>query len=203
MHSLRILIALITQQLGDSCYFSVSGQFCSQGSVFSDFKPCILEADLTPRQQEMTMEGSNAVVVDNIGLSLLRNLAFNSLLASLFPRLTNAFLVTRVARYREGESRYKSCVRLLRSNRSIRFGIGHYQDLYAIGKPIIWYRCEASSALLKDHLEGTVEQTPRLRDVITFLTSCDGQVSGGQVSGQLVVSSNIDANESAMIIGVD
>ena len=48
----------------------------------------------------------NGVVVDNSGLSLPSNPAFNSLLASLSPQLTNVYLVTHVARYRPGESFY-------------------------------------------------------------------------------------------------
>ena len=49
------------------------------------------------------------MVVDNTGMSLPSNPAFNSLLTSLSSQLTNAYLVTRVARcvwrYHQGDSR--------------------------------------------------------------------------------------------------
>ena len=108
MHSLGTLFVLIVQQLGDYGYFSDSEQFCSQGNLFSDFKSRIPEADIVPMQKGMTVADpwSNAAVVDNTGLSLPSDLAFNSLLASLSPQLTNAYLITHVARYRPGESRH-------------------------------------------------------------------------------------------------
>ena len=61
------------------------------------------EADLTPSQQEAKPVGfSQFVFVDNTCLSLPSNPAFHSLLASLFPRLANAYVITRVVRYRPG-----------------------------------------------------------------------------------------------------
>ena len=104
MYAPQILLGLTVQQLGDYGYFSDSGQFCGQGNLLSDFKSRISEADITPRQKEVTSWKFH--VVDNTGMSLPSNPAFNSLLASLFPRLTNAYLVTHVVRYRQGESRH-------------------------------------------------------------------------------------------------
>ena len=105
IHTLHALLGLIVQQLGDYGYFSELEHLCSQGNIFSDSKSHIPEVDITPIQQEvMTREWSNAVVVDNTALSLPSNPAFNSFLASLFPQLTNAYLVTHVVRYRPGES---------------------------------------------------------------------------------------------------
>ena len=127
MHSLHTLFILITQQLGDYGHFSDSGRFCNQGNLFSDFKSRITELDLTPRQQVVVTWGLyNAVVVDSMGLSLPNNPAFNSLLASLFARLTNAYLVTRVVRYRQGES-VLHIILCLMSNGLIRPGIGHHR----------------------------------------------------------------------------
>ena len=92
MHAFHALLGLITQQLGDYGYFSYSGQFFSQGNLFSDFKSLIPETDLTPRQKTVTRYG----VVGNTDSSLPDNPVFNSLLASLAPRLTNSYLVTQV-----------------------------------------------------------------------------------------------------------
>ena len=45
-----------------------------------------------------------SMVVENRGLSLPSNHAFNSMLASVSPRLTDAYLVTRVVQFRHCES---------------------------------------------------------------------------------------------------
>ena len=86
-------------QLGDYGYFSDSGHFCIQGNLFSEFRPLVPEVDITPRQKTVTGYG----VVDTDS-SLPNNHAFNSFLASLAPQLTDSYLVTRVVRYRKGES---------------------------------------------------------------------------------------------------
>ena len=92
-------------QLGDYGSFSDSGRFRRQGNFFAAIKSLILEEDTTPRQQEVTLEGHPMDVdVDNHGLSLPSNRAFNSLLASLSSRFTNAYLVTRVVQCRECKS---------------------------------------------------------------------------------------------------
>ena len=104
MHATHVLLGLTVQQLGDYGYFSGSGQFCGLGNIFSDFKSRIPEADITPRQNEVTTRRPNGVVVDNTGMSLPSNPAFDSLLTSLSPQLTNAYLVTHVVQYRQGES---------------------------------------------------------------------------------------------------
>ena len=91
-HALYALLDLITRQLGDYGYFTSSGQFCSQGNLFFDFKSLISEVDITPRQSTTT--SSN--VVDDTYSSLPNNPAFNLFLASLAPRLTNSYIVTRV-----------------------------------------------------------------------------------------------------------
>ena len=105
MYAPYILLGLTVQQLGDYGYFTDSGQFCVQGNLLSDFKSRISEADITPRQKEVTSWKHNPVVVDNTGMSLPNNPAFNSLLAPLTPQHINAYLVTHVVRYRQGESR--------------------------------------------------------------------------------------------------
>ena len=89
------------EQLGDYGYFSDFGEFGRRGSIFDDIKSLVSEADIIPRPQEMTA-GSNpfVVVVDDCGLSLPNNSAFNSSLASLSSRFTNAYLVTRIVRCR-------------------------------------------------------------------------------------------------------
>ena len=74
----------------------------------------------------MALSWSNGAVVDNTGLSLPSNPAFNSLLASLSPRLTNAYLVTHVAQYRPGESRHAHNL-CLRPSGPIRSKVGHHQ----------------------------------------------------------------------------
>ena len=100
MHALHALLGLITQQLGDYGYFTDSGRFFSQGNLFSDFKSLISEANITPEQKEVTGSwGFNAT-----SSSLPNNPTFNSFLASLAPRLTNSYLVTRIIQ-RPGESR--------------------------------------------------------------------------------------------------
>ena len=93
-------------QLGDYGYFSGSGDFGRRGNVFADIKSLIPEADAIPRRQVMTMagQGSSLVVVDDRGLSLPTNQVFNSSLASLSPRLIDAYLVTRVVQCRQSKS---------------------------------------------------------------------------------------------------
>ena len=96
MHALHALLGLITQQLGDYGYFSDSGRFCTQGNLLSDFKSFISEADIPPRQEIATGRD----IVDGTDSSLPNNPAFNSFLASLAPRLLDAYLVTRVVQRR-------------------------------------------------------------------------------------------------------
>ena len=103
MHFIGTLFVLMVYQLGDYGYFSDSEQFCSQGNLFSDFKSCIPEADIIPRKHKVETLG-HGKVVDGMGLSLPSNPTFNSLLASLSPKLPNAYLVTHVVRHRPGES---------------------------------------------------------------------------------------------------
>ena len=89
-----------------------------------------------------TWGSSNAVVVDNMGLSLPSNPAFNSLLASLFPQLTNAYLVTCVVRYRQGESRHESCVFTQDITGRLGLESGIIKDLCTIRQPVVWHRDE-------------------------------------------------------------
>ena len=95
MHAIHALLGLI-HQLGDYGHFSDSGNFCVQGNLFSDLKFLLSEADTIPRQTTGLGLGVSDVS------SLPNNSAFNSFLASLAPRLTNSYLVTRVSR-RRGE----------------------------------------------------------------------------------------------------
>ena len=60
----------------------------SQGNIFSDFESLISEVDITPRQH-FSGVGTNS--------SLPNNPSFNSLLASLAPRLMDAYVVTRLS----------------------------------------------------------------------------------------------------------
>ena len=90
MHTLHAFPGLITQQLGDYGYYH-SGEFFSQGNIFSDFESLISEVDITPRQKTVT--GFSGV---DTKLSLPNNPSFNSFLASLAPRLMDAYLVTQV-----------------------------------------------------------------------------------------------------------
>ena len=118
------------EQLGDYGYFSDSGRFCRQGNLFADIKSFVSEVDTVPRQQEvMVGQYSTIVDVDERALSLPSNHAFNSSLASLSPRLTNAYLVTRVVRCRQRESRAHTLC--LVSDDWIRLEIGrqYHHDL--------------------------------------------------------------------------
>ena len=58
------------------------------------------EADITPRLNQVTVDAYTnfhlPVNVDEHGLSLPSSQAFNSSLLSFSPRLTNAYLVTRI-----------------------------------------------------------------------------------------------------------
>ena len=88
---------LSREQLGDYGYFSDSGDFHCQGNLFVDITFLNPEVDTIPRKQEMTRTPNfPVVVVGDSGLSLPSNHAFNSWLASLSSRLTNAYLITRV-----------------------------------------------------------------------------------------------------------
>ena len=89
MHALHALLRLIAWQLGDYGYFTGSGQFYSQGNLFSDSKSLISEADITPRSKTVT---DLSVVIT--GLTLPNNPAFNSLLAFFAPQLTNSYVNT-------------------------------------------------------------------------------------------------------------
>ena len=89
-------------QLGDYGYFSDLGHFRRQGNLFTAIKSLIPEADTTPRQQEVTLGGRPIdVIVDNHGLSLPSNRAFNLLLASISSQFADVYLVTRVVQCRE------------------------------------------------------------------------------------------------------
>ena len=98
------------EQLGDYGYFSDCGDFRRCGNLLADAKPLIPEVDTIPRRQEVTTDFPFAVV-GNYGLSLPSNHAFNSMLASVSSRLTNAYLVTRIVQCRQCESCiYSSCL---------------------------------------------------------------------------------------------
>ena len=84
------------EQLGDYGYFSDSGLFSLKGNIFVDLRSLISEVDITPSQLKVATITLGMARVDNLGLSLPNNRAFNSSLASFSPRLTNACLVTRV-----------------------------------------------------------------------------------------------------------
>lgn len=94
-------------QLGDYGYFSLdSRHFRRQGNLFADIKSLNPEADTIPRQQKMTAgRGSFSAVVGDRGMSLPSNHNFNLWLASLSPRLVNAYLVTRIVQYPQGKCR--------------------------------------------------------------------------------------------------
>lgn len=83
------------EQLGDYGHFSDSGDFRLQGNLFTDLIP---EIDIIPRQQQVSMRRNFVieVIIADRCLSLPSNRAFNSSLASLSPRLTNEYIVTRV-----------------------------------------------------------------------------------------------------------
>ena len=99
------------KQLGDYGYFSDSGEFGRRGSIFDDIEPRVSKADIIPRPQEVTAgPNSSVVVVDDCGLSLPSNPAFNSSLASLSSRLTNAYLVTRVVQCRREACAHVLCL---------------------------------------------------------------------------------------------
>lgn len=88
-------------KLGDYGHFADSGIFRCKGNIFTAIKSLSSEADIAPGQYEVSMHSFpllSPVTVDRLGLSLPSNHTFNSLLASLSPRLPNAYLVTRVVR---------------------------------------------------------------------------------------------------------
>ena len=64
------------------------------GNLFSDLKPLISEADITPRRKTVT----DYVIARNTDFSLPNNPTFNSFLVSLAPRLLDAYVITRVQR---------------------------------------------------------------------------------------------------------
>ena len=81
-----------------------AGPIYVEGNILSESKSCISEVDITPRRRVVIARGwSNANIVDNANLSLQSNPAFNSSSASLFPPLTNAYVVTQVVRYCPGK----------------------------------------------------------------------------------------------------
>ena len=128
------------EQLGDYGYFSDSGHFHHQGNLFTDVKHLIPEVDTIPRQQEMRPGlDSNTEVVDNYCLSLPSNHTFHSLLASLSPRFTNKYLVTRVVQCRRGEY----CVGILGlvSDGRLVWGpnVGTTMTFCTIRKPFVWH----------------------------------------------------------------
>ena len=90
-------------QLGDYGSFSDSGHFCVQGNLFSDLKPRISEADITPRQT--TAFDFDIITTSSDISSLPTNPTFNSFLATPTPQLTDSYLVTRVGRRYPGEFR--------------------------------------------------------------------------------------------------
>ena len=99
MRALHALFLLIAQQLGDYGYLTKTGQFCSGRNLFAEVKSLISEVDFTPRRKTVT----GYSIFGNTDLSLPNNPAFNSFLASLAPRLMDAYLVTRVVQY-QGKS---------------------------------------------------------------------------------------------------
>lgn len=99
------------EQLGDYGYLLKSGHFLHQGNLLSDFRDHVSAADIAPRRQRMVTDFVDDIrVVNDFGLSLPNNCAFNALLAFLSPRLPNAYLVTRIARCRPSESCQYLCV---------------------------------------------------------------------------------------------
>ena len=94
---LRYTIWLSRGQLGDYGYFTDWGNFCCKGNIFTDIRFRIPEADIIPRQHQVSMYQSSYVPTEN-AFSLPRNHAFNSFLASLSSQLTDVYLVTMTVR---------------------------------------------------------------------------------------------------------
>ena len=90
-------VRISQEQLGDYGHFT-TGHFHCLGNLFSDaIGSSILEQNIKPRQQNMTVGTSDDIpVVGRIGWSLPSNDAFNSLLVSCSTQLADAYLVTRV-----------------------------------------------------------------------------------------------------------
>ncbi|KAL4064876.1 heterokaryon incompatibility protein-domain-containing protein [Scleroderma yunnanense] len=133
-------------KLGDYGYITDPEDFCCTGNIFDDFKYCVSERDITPRQHKIDdknghnttshyVEAYDSIHFRNLGTlynpcgqSLPSNHNFNSLLASLSTQLTNKYLVTRVI------SGKISRPFLPFSETKIH--------LYAIAKPFTWHQDE-------------------------------------------------------------
>ncbi|KIM62904.1 hypothetical protein SCLCIDRAFT_1214704, partial [Scleroderma citrinum Foug A] len=116
---------------GDYGHFTDSGGFRRKGNIFADIISPIPETNMSQqpvRARSASFCNYAQVTADDLGLSLPNNHAFNSSLASLAPRLTNAYLVTRVVRCVSGFPN-------LGVNES-----STTMTLCTIKKPFVWYR---------------------------------------------------------------
>ena len=108
------------KQLGDYGHFS-SRHFHRQGNIFVDIQSLVSEVDIAPRQQEVTTGIKNVANLQSLPI----NRAFNSSLASLSSRLTNAYLVTRVVQC-ISESKFRARPLGSLSDCTISFQLGHW-----------------------------------------------------------------------------
>ena len=137
-----------SEQLGDYGYFIDSGMFCGQGNVFTDIKALTTKADFVPTQHSVSILSCpyySQVIPAKFGWSLPNNCAFNSLLASLSVRLTNAYLVTRLVRL----------VPRGKSNRCLTVGTEDCStmSLCTIVKPLVWFRDVDTGFLSMERLD--------------------------------------------------
>lgn len=117
-------------KLGDYGHFTDSGSFRRKGNIFADINSPIQETNIS--QQPGSYLSYSRVTADNLGLSLPNNHTFNSSLASLASRLTNAYLVTKAVQCVPG---------LVPSSGS---DSSTTMTLCTIKKPFVWYREEGS-----------------------------------------------------------
>ncbi|KIM53466.1 hypothetical protein SCLCIDRAFT_436680 [Scleroderma citrinum Foug A] len=127
-------------KLGDYGHFTDSEDFRCEGNLFDDLKSLSLKANITSRRHKISERGgcqSEGGVVrahhysggftelyQPLGLSLLTDDVFKSLLVSRSTRLTNRYLITIVIQCLPNLPRPGS-------------GTTH---LYDIAKPFVWHR---------------------------------------------------------------
>ncbi|KIM62907.1 hypothetical protein SCLCIDRAFT_24714, partial [Scleroderma citrinum Foug A] len=117
-------------KLGDYGHFTDSGGFRRKGNIFADINSPVQETNIS--QQPGSYVSYSGVTADNLGLSLPNNRVFNSSLASLASRLTNAYLVTKAVQCLPG-------VPSSATNDS-----SSTMTLCTIKKPFVWYRDEGT-----------------------------------------------------------
>jgi len=139
-------VRVLREQLGDYGHFTDSEDFCCEGNLFTDLKSLSLKANLTQRQHKISARGGHqrerdfvraynyfggfTALYKPLGLSLLSNGDFKSLLVSFSTRLTNRYLITRVI---------QCCPNPLRP-------VSGTTRLYNIAKPFIWHQNEGSGS---------------------------------------------------------